>query len=103
MSSSSTSLSSNTNSSRRSPQTPPAPDAGVVVLAQVTEARTIEDVVKDPSLYLDRELFFDLIQDEGVAMTEIEASTHDPKLSKPKCLGCNSFLVCTRWQHMSGI
>ena len=51
MSSSSTSLSSNTNSPRRSPQTPPAPDAGVVVLAQVTEARTIEDVVKDPSLY----------------------------------------------------
>lgn len=50
----------------------------------MTEPRTIEDVIKDPSLYLDRELFFDLIQDEGVTMTEIEASTHDPKLSKPK-------------------
>lgn len=69
-------------SPRRSPRNhQPAADALEV---QVYVARTLEDLLADRSLYMEREQYFELIQDEGTEMSEIEELSYSSRLAKPK-------------------
>lgn len=66
-------------SPRRSPRNhQPAADALEV---QVNVARTLEDLLADRSLYMEREQYFELIQDEGTEMSEIEELSYSSRLA----------------------
>jgi hypothetical protein len=69
---------------RRSPRHTPAASTLPVAALQLPSARTVEEIINDQSLYVDRALFFNLLQDMGTPMSEGDVTTHDPSLAKPK-------------------
>lgn len=80
-------------SPRRSPRNhqPGAASAGTPTClphadaeTQVTLARTLEEVLADRSLYMERDQFFDLVQDAGVEMSEVDKLSYSTLLAKPK-------------------
>ena len=68
-------------SPRRSPRNQPL---AADTITQVTLARTLEEVLADRSLYMERELFFKLVQDAGNEMSEVEELSYSTRLAKPK-------------------
>lgn len=70
-------------SPRRSPRNH-QPENEDIVLTQVTLARTLEEVIADSSLYMERAQFFQLAQDEGIEMSEVEELSYSSRLAKPK-------------------
>jgi len=61
-----------------------AASTSLVAALQLPSARTVEEIINDQSLYVDRALFFNLLQDMGTPMSEGDVTTHDPSLAKPK-------------------
>ena len=67
-----------------SPPHPPSPSAPSTNNDIIERVRSVDEIIADTRLHLEREIFFDLLQDGGIEMTDVEAMSYKSTLAKPK-------------------
>ena len=67
-----------------SPPHPPSPSAPSTNNDIIERVRSVDEIIADTHLHLEREIFFDLLQDGGIEMTDVEAMSYKSTLAKPK-------------------
>jgi len=61
-----------------------SPTAPVVPAFQAVRPRTLNEIIKYKLFYMDRDVFFNLLQDEGIPMSPSDIDAYNPEIAKAK-------------------